>query len=248
MSTTLTRERPTVTRTTTPLRLAARPRRRPGLLAGSAVLVTACSALFVGAYLKAGHEVAVLALVQGVPQGGTIAAADLRVVKIATAGPLRPVAAADVARVVGHRASVALVPGSLLTPADVSDAPAIPVGDAVVGVSVKPSQLPAEGVTPGEAVDVVITGVPGAPALAPSPSGSNQPQGLQAGSATAAASALLTAGVLAPDVVVTDASPGTPANGGTTGVSLLVPSAVAPVLASASAAGQVALIAVPSGR
>lgn len=248
MSMTSTRERPTGAGTAAPLRLATGRRRRPGLLAGSAVLLTACSAVFAGAYLKAGHEVAVLAVVQAVPQGGTIGAGDLRVVKIATAAPLRPMAAGDAAQVVGRHASVALVPGSLLTAADVSDVPAIPVGDAVVGVSVKASQLPAEGVTPGEVVDVVFTGVPGSPATAAGAIGPSQPSGTQAGTTAGVAASLLTVGVLAPDVVVTDTSPGTTANGGTTGVSLMVPSAVAPVLASASAAGQVALIAVPSSR
>lgn len=243
----LTRDRRAPAGPAVPLRLTTGRRRRPGLLAGSAVLLTACSALFASAYLRAGHQSAVLAVAQPIAQGGVIAAADLRVVKIAASGLLHPVSATDAAQVVGRRASVALVPGSLLTPGDFSGAPAIPNGDAVVGVSVKAGQLPAEGVTPGETVDVVLTGVPGAPAVGSAAAVSSQAQGGQTGT-SGSTSSFLTAGVLAPDVVVTTESPGTQANGGTAEVSLLVPSALAPVLASASAAGQVALVAVPSQR
>ncbi|HLX87909.1 MAG TPA: SAF domain-containing protein, partial [Acidimicrobiales bacterium] len=240
---------------------------RTGVLAGSALLIAACSALFASAYLKASHQTAVLAVAHSVPQGSFVYAGDLTVVHISTSGRLFPIPSADASRVVGRRAAVALVPGSLLTMGDLSGTAPVPKGLAVVGVEVKSAQLPAEGVASGESVDVVLTGVAGAPAFAPDapalvplggpvPSNStaaNVPEATgtsngadqSAGTDSSGAQApSLAATVLAPGALVTHSAEPTATSSGTTDVSLLVPIAVAPVVASASAAGQVALIAV----
>lgn len=233
------------------LRLSVASRRRTGVLAGSVVVVTACGALFASAYLKASHQVPVLAVARAVPQGSPVEPRDLAVVHISSSGRLLPVPSTDASRVVGRRAAVALVPGSLLTMGDISGAGSVPRGLAVVGVAVKPSQIPAEGVVSGEAVDVVLTGIPGAPAFAPvavtpADASAAQPTGTGAvGSDAAGAPAPTFAGtVLAPGALVTHSGAATTSNNGTSDVSLLVPVSVAPVVASASAAGQVALVAV----
>lgn len=236
-----------------PLRLAPGRRRRPGLFAGSALLLATCLAVFVTTYLKAGNQVAVLGVVRTVPQGGIVRSEDLAVVRIAASGPLAPIAASDAGRVVGRHAAVTLVPGALLTRADLSVAGAIPEGGALVGVAVKPSQLPAQGVAGGETVDVVLTGIPGAPAFTSSgTSGSSSSAGSSASAQLGTdallgtQSLILDTTVLAPQVLVTAAIPGSSTNGDTTLVTLLVPRADAAVVASASAAGQAALVAVPS--
>ena len=53
--------------------------------------------------------------------------------------------------------------GSLLTPGDVSSAPPIAAGYAVVGLALKQGQLPAAGSVPGDQVMVIQTGAPGSP-------------------------------------------------------------------------------------
>src|SRR5579884_3616219 len=154
------------------LRLApARSRRRPRLLAGSLVLLTACTALFVSAYLRAGHEVEVLAVARAVPQGADVTAEDLMVVRISPSGGLDPVPASSEASVIGHPVSVPLVPGTLLTESELTSAPGIAPDEAIVGVALKPGQMPAGGVSPGERVDVILTGSPGTPEAGASPPG-----------------------------------------------------------------------------
>lgn len=233
-----------------PVRLHVRPRRRPRLLAGSAVLLVSCTALFVTTYVKAGRQVPVLAVGHAVPQGAVISSGDLQVVRISASGPVDPVPAGEAGRVVGRRAAVALVPGSLLTMNELSSGPGIPPGDAIVGVSVKASQLPADGLTSGQQVEVVLTGIPGTPVFSTASSASTSvppsaaPQGVIA---TSGSPPVLAGGVIVPRAVVTASFPGTSANSDTTDVSLLVPSTVAALVASASAAGQVALVAMGDG-
>jgi Flp pilus assembly protein CpaB len=150
----------------------------------------------------------------------------LVVVRISVSGGLAPIAASSAVEVIGRRAAVPLVRGALLTMAEIANATSIDPGDAIVGVAVKASQLPAGGVSPGSTVDVVLTGVPGTPD-------------------TNGASSNLAATVLASGVLVTsvqfDASSSTV---GTMVVSLLAPRPLAGIIASASAAGQVALVLV----
>jgi hypothetical protein len=220
-----------------PLRISAVSSRRPRLMIGSLVLLVACMALFVSSYAKASHQVAVLAVAKIVAPGAVITPDDLTVVHISATGPIAPIAATDANQVVGRRAAVGLVPGGLLTPSDLSRATAVPAGDAVVGVQAKSSQLPAEGVSPGETVDVVLTGIPGAPAIAAA-----TPVGGQSGGVSQASGPV--GAVLAPQVTVVAVGPGPSASSDATVVSLVVPIAVAPLIATASAAGQVALVAV----
>lgn len=253
MVSSLTSERTERRPSPAPLRLHVRSRRRPRLLAGSAVLLVSCTALFVTTYVKAGRQVPVLGIGKAVPQGAVITSGDLQIVRIATSGPISPVPASAAGRVVGRRAAVGLVPGSLLTMSELSSGPAIPIGAAIVGVSVKASQLPADGLTSGQQVDVVLTGIPGAPVFStgsasPSAGQTSGPQGVEQGpTATSKPSPALAGGVIVPRAVVTASIPGTSANADTTDVSLLVPSALAPLVANASAAGQVALVAVGDG-
>ena len=193
------------------------------------LLLTTCTALFVSAYLRAGHQVSVLAVARPVAQGATVSASDLVVVRLSASGRLTPVPAAQAAAVVGRRAAVALLPGSLLTMSDLANVPRLAPGQAVVGVALKPSQLPADGVFPGESVDVILTGLPDTGGAA---SGTN---GAPALSAT----------VLAPQVLVTAVDvPDQTSPTGTVDVSLLVPHDLAGVVASASVAGQVALVVI----
>lgn len=230
------------------LRISTRQRRRTGLLAGSLLTLLVCTALFVSAYLKAGHQIPVLEVARPVPLGAVVTSSDLGVVRISASGHLVAVPVADASEVLGRRASVPLVPGQLIATSDVSSGSPIPAGEAIVGVALKGSQLPAEGVVPGEPVDVVLTGVPGSPM---SSAGTVVAGGAvlgagPAGSPGAGLTGSPTGAVLASDVTVTAVVvPGT-SQSDVTDVSLLVPHDVAAFIADASAAGQVALVNVPA--
>ncbi len=154
--------------------------RRPVMALASTVLIFASIAIFAGLYANAGHRVPIVAVVQPVHQGQRISVADLGEVEASISGSVRPIPYSAVSSVVGKEAAVALVPGSILTTADISNASGIPVGKAIVGVALKAGQLPSAGVVPGEQVMLIQTGLPGSPAPtfpSSSPSGSSSSAG-----------------------------------------------------------------------
>ncbi len=194
--------------------------------------------------MKAGRQVPVLAVTQVVNQGDTLTAADVTTVRLSASAGVRTIPADEIGVVVGQRASVKLEPASLLVPADLTTSMGPPAGTAVVGVEVKASQLPASGLQPGDTVDAVLTGIPGASTSSIGPTGTTPVGGVGTGPEAPEPGTVLAAGVTVTDVAVSSPSAGTD----TTVISLLVPSTLAPLIASASAAGQVALVVVPSVR
>ena len=199
--------------------------RRPKLAVASVLLVALCGAVFTSLYLRAGHEVPVLAVVRPLARGQRIAAGDLTVVRVAAPSGLRLVPQADESAMAGQRAAVALEPGSLLTPLDVTSASPLAPGMAMVGVSLKPGQLPGQGVAPGARVEVIDTSAAGA-------------GGTTSGSS--AAPTVLTGAVRVVGVQQPPAGSGSDA----VVVSLDVPAVLAPAVVAASAAGQAALVVV----
>ena len=237
-----------------PLRLsaAARPR-RPVLAAASVLLVALCVAVFAGAYIHAGERVPALEVVRPVAAGQRLSASDLASVRVAVPASLPTVPVAEAARVIGQIAAVPLAPG------DVGRVAAPPPGEAVVGVSAAPAGLPAGGVSVGASVEVVLTGPPGSPDTAGA--GATGAGGAPVlGSASPGASADASAGtspgssgaspggvgsVLVPSArVVAFAAPAAASGSSRLVVSLQVPAVLAPMVATASAAGQVALVLV----
>jgi hypothetical protein len=220
-------------------------RRRPALAAGSIALVIASVAVFVSVYAKAGSQVSVLAVERAVPQGQVLTAADLDIVRISTASGIATVSAAEAGAVIGRRAGELLEAGTLLAPDELVSTYSPPAGQAIVGVAAKEGQLPASGVQPGEAVDIILTGLPGeedAASLGSEATGapSSDTTPTDAGTGPGVVGALLV-----PDALVLEADP-SPASSGADAVdvSLLVPSSQAPLVASAAVAGQVALVVV----
>lgn len=209
-------------------------RRRPVVAIASLVLVTFCVAIFTSIYLHAGNRVAVFALAHNVPQGHAITRGDLIVVQISFSAELSPIPAEDVGGIVGRKAAVSLLRGTLLSPSELTVRGAPAPGEAIVGVATKVGQLPAGGVADGDTVDVILTGSPstltGEPsegAANTSPSGSGGP--FQIG------------GVLARDATVTGVATPTSSNPDTIVVSVLISASLAPLVASASTGGQAAL-------
>jgi hypothetical protein len=110
-------------------------------------------------------------------------------------------------------------------------------GKDVVGVATKAGQLPAGGVAVGDTVDVILTGSPA------TLTGGADDGTVDTGS-SAAPGQLEIGGVLAPNATVTGVAGPTDSSPDTIVISVLIPSAMAPLVASASAAGQAALVLV----
>lgn len=238
--------------------------RRTLLLVASVALVGASIAGFASVYSAADRKTPAVVLVRAVDQGQRISSADIGEAEVAVSPGVDYIPLSQVAIVAGKRAVAAMPAGSLVTPADLTGAPAIADGDAVVGVALKDGTYPASGLSPGDRVLVVQTAAPGTPVAAPpgdtsaasaasSGAGSVPPL---AGGLTTAVSGVGVGGVSGGDtgILVPQASvfavtaPGTNSSGGATLlVSLEVPSAVAAQVATASAAGQVGLVLLPRG-
>ncbi|MFZ3555842.1 SAF domain-containing protein [Streptomyces sp. BH055] len=107
--------------------------------------------------VELGHRTEVLVLSRDVPAGHVLAKADLRSVEVAAEESVVPVA--DRARIVGQRARVPLVAGSLLSPGQVGERVDFPpVGFSQVSLAVEAGGAPPDlargervGVLPGPA-------------------------------------------------------------------------------------------------
>jgi len=202
--------------------LRRRERAQRGLIATGVVLVLACG---LGAGLLFEHQggkVSVIKVAKAVPAGHTIEADDLTTAQMAS-DDIPAYAGNHMSEVVGKTAVVGLVPGEILNKAMVTTRPATPVGYVVAGVSLKPGQLPAGGVSAGDQVMVI---------LLPSQSGDGASSGSGSAATVLENSVRVSAAAASPD-------------GTSTVVSLLIPKADAPQLAQANNAGLVALTQVP---
>jgi hypothetical protein len=211
------------------------------------LLIVVSVAVFVSAYSHAGHKQAVIAVALPVEAGQQITAQDLTAVQVSPGGGLSTIPASDAGQVVGRRASVVLVPGGLLVPGDLAKGAPPAHGLAIVGVSLGPGQMPADGVFPGESVAVVATAQDGSPYSGTNGSASGLPAPETTNPLGGSPEGLLgtTPGlVIVPDATVVASGPVPSASSGsdTTSVSLQVPAQLAPQVAANSAAKQVALV------
>ncbi|MCO1595701.1 SAF domain-containing protein [Micromonospora sp. RHAY321] len=140
-----------------PPKVVRQRRVRPGLL-GLAVLLIALgglgSAFAVTSVRATGSYLAVARPVQ---VGGEISAADLVTVQVAGGQGLRPVPSGRLDEVIGKRAAVALVPGTLLTLGQVTDDPLLGPGQQQIALGLKTAQVPARELHPGDKVLLVST-------------------------------------------------------------------------------------------
>jgi hypothetical protein len=217
-----------------------RPRnKRPLIAVASVVVVVMSVAAFMSIYSSARRQVQVLVVTNTIEKGRTLSAADLGQVgaNVSSGVQLIPVSLAG--SLAGRRAAVTIPAGSLLVPGDVTSAPSIPQGDAVVGVALKAGQYPSTGLQSGDQVMVVQTASPGTP--------------LSTGTASGSASQSASSGASSPTGILVAAAPvfdvttaGLNAGGGVSElVSVEVPNTLAAAVSTAATADQVSLVLLP---
>ena len=138
--------------------------RRPAQVALGVVLILGLGVLGGVAYTSAGAKEPVVTVVREIPKGHVVTAADLSTVDVA--GGVVAVAGNHLASVLGETATVDLLPGTLLQRSMVSAGPSLPAGMAQVGVAVTGGQIPADGLAPGDTVEVLALPAKGAAATA----------------------------------------------------------------------------------
>ena len=142
--------------TTTRRRAAVRNR---GRIAAGVFTLALAGLLAVLVYGNVGERQPVLAVARPVDPGQVIAADDLRVVRVAADAGVKTVPSSQRTVIVGQRAAVRLLPGSILSPAAVTNGRILAAGTSVIGAIVKPGQYPL-GLRAGDDVNVVVTGGP----------------------------------------------------------------------------------------
>ncbi len=206
------------------LRVAPASRRRsPAWIAGGVLLVLVCALAFAVGQTRLGARQAVLALARDVPAGQLVADGDLAVVRLSVEPGLRLIPASARGSVIDRPAAVPLMAGTLLSDAELGAASAVPPGQAVIGVPLKPGQFP-PGLAPGARVRVADTGTDSAATGQPTDGG------LQGPIETVSA------------VVVGVTAPAADSGDPTTVVALQLAASRAPAVAAAGAAGRVVVV------
>ncbi|MET8411868.1 SAF domain-containing protein [Streptomyces sp. NPDC005195] len=145
----------------TPPRVSAR-RRRPGVIALSLALIAAGGAGVAVLLLQVGHRTEVVTVVRDVQVGQVLTDDDLGKASISLDPAVRAVHADNLHSVVGKRAAVELKPGSLLAPSQVTKDPLVKAGEQLVPIGLKPEQVPATALVPGQKVELVHVPAQGA--------------------------------------------------------------------------------------
>ena len=117
-------------------------------------MLVVASGLAVAAWgLHAGQKESVLAVRSAIPKGHVIERADL--VSTSVSGVDGAVPVAQINSVVGHTAAVDLVDGQVLTQSMLTATSVPGEGQALVGLSLDATRVPATGLEPADLVDVI---------------------------------------------------------------------------------------------
>lgn len=135
-------------------------RRRPLMVLVSTALVLVGAALGAGVWMLSTSSVEVVAARAAIERGAVITSADLVITRAAVDASVQTVPADQLDSLVGKRAASDVAVGTLLTPAQVTDALPPGTGESVVGVALSTGQLPAEPLRPGDHVRLVQTPLP----------------------------------------------------------------------------------------
>ncbi|MEJ3742988.1 SAF domain-containing protein [Actinomycetes bacterium KLBMP 9797] len=140
-----------------PPKVVRQRRMRPGLL-GLAILLVALGGLGAAfAVTSVRATGSYLAVARPVSVGTELSADDLMSVQVAGGQGLKRVPAADIDKVIGQRAAVTLVEGTLLSMAQLTTKPLLGRGQQQVAIGLKPSQVPAKQIRPGDELLLVST-------------------------------------------------------------------------------------------
>lgn len=135
----------------------SRRARIPELLLGLALTVGFALAVLVW-HANSTQRDAALALAVPVERGETITADHLEVIYLGTDDTVARLDPSHSVDIIGRVAAADLEAGSLVTTSNVVDVPALGPGQGVVGLALDPGQYPAGRLSPGDVVNVVVTG------------------------------------------------------------------------------------------
>lgn len=194
------------------------------MIAAAAVLVLGCGLATAYLVATAGDRVSVLTIGTPVAKGQLLEQEVLVSTSVSGVPGAIPVDRAPA--VIGHRAAVDLVEGQVLTESMVTSDPVPGEGQAVVGLALEPTKVPAAGLEAGDSVRVLQVAAPDAAETAGEDSG--------AGTVLSAAATVYAVG--------SDATGGSEVQ-----LTLVLPEAEAAAVAAASTAGQAAVIEISAG-
>lgn len=159
---------PKATAPASPPRSLTTRRRRPALIGLSIALIAAGGLAGAFTVLTSGDKTQVIAVAKDIPYGHTVTENDLSVVSVGLDPALKPVKAGKKDSIVGQRATTELKAGALMTEGATTSKPLIGDNEQLVGLRLKPGQLPASKLAPGMKVLVVSTPDKDAAAAEPS--------------------------------------------------------------------------------
>ena len=142
--------------------------RRPAWVAVGLLLVVGLALVSGWLYTKAGQKTPVVVMKSDVAMGEIIDRSDLSTVEVA--GGVTAIAGANLESVIGQRAAVGLLSGTIVQRSMLTADDPFPAGMVQVGVTVTGGRIPAGGVVPGDHVQVLAlpaAGGTGAAAGAP---------------------------------------------------------------------------------
>ena len=132
-----------------------RTRRSRIWVAGAAALILAGGLLNLFLFTSAGHPNEVFVVTHNIPRGTTLTTGDLASLALASGQSSPAISTALPSEVLGKVTTVDLPKGSLITPAAIAATQPIPRGLALVGLSLKPAQRPAQSLVAGDHVEIV---------------------------------------------------------------------------------------------
>nr|WP_234360904.1 SAF domain-containing protein [Streptomyces europaeiscabiei] len=132
------------------------------MIALSLALIAAGGAGAAVLLLRVGDRTQVVTVVRDVQVGEVLTEQDLGKASVALDPAVKAVHADEMGSVVGKRAAVELKPGSLLAPSQVTKDSLVKAGEQLVPIGLKPEQVPATALVPGQKVQLVEVPAQGA--------------------------------------------------------------------------------------
>src|SRR5262249_18396816 len=137
----------------TPGHLRGLPRRRrPGMIALAAALIGVGILASAALYHRADHQAPVELVTATAPAAMAITARDVGTTTVVTGPGMQVIPARQLSQVIGLVAATSLQRGTLLVSSELTSKLTPGPGQDLVPVALKPSALPASGLTPGDQV------------------------------------------------------------------------------------------------